>query len=116
MIGFLCLFVCVNNPIDLEQNKAKKANTFSSQKDSKQEFFGSLVYDDNGNLIFQHFPSGEVKPAILYMHRLSFIKRSDKLKAYKYIGKNVHIKGDVLKIKDMEIILVENIEVLLLEV
>lgn len=114
MISFLCLAFLQTCVFDLEMNQAKKA--VSLQQSSSTEYLGSLVLDDQENLVFQHFPSGDIKPAIVYIHKLSFAKRSDKLKAYKYIGKNVRVKGDFLQIKDLEIILVESIELLILEI
>jgi hypothetical protein len=100
MISFLCLAFLQTCVFDLEMNQAKKA--VSLQQSSSTEYLGSLVLDDQENLVFQHFPSGDIKPAIVYIH--------------KHIGKNVRVKGDFLQIKDLEIILVESIELLILEI
>jgi hypothetical protein len=115
MLGslFCCLLLCFP-PFDLAKKGADSLLEPNNQE--LQEYFGSLDVNEDGDLCFYHFPNGNVKPAILYMHQLSFEKRSDKLKAYKSIGKNVKIIGTIIKIKDLEIILVNNLEILKLEV
>ena len=55
----------------------------------KKEFYGSLDTDDFGNLCFYHVPDGSIKPAVLFINKMSFVKRSDKLIAFKNVGKNV---------------------------
>jgi len=115
MIGpIVCSFFLFFPPSpDLANNRA---NSVQPPEKESSEFFGSLDFNEDGDLCFFHFPSGEIKHAILYTHKLSFEKRSDKLKAYKSAGKNVKIKGEILKIKDIEILLVNNLEILFMEI
>lgn len=80
------------------------------------EFYGSLDEDESGTLVFYHVPTGFIKPAVVYQHKLTFVKRSDKYKAIKNIGKNVKITGSILKLQDFEIVIVEKLEVLFLEI
>jgi hypothetical protein len=113
MLGsIVCLFTMIDAPIPADN----RANAIQLIENKHSEFFGSLDLNEEGDLCFFHFPEGEVKIAVLYVHKLSFEKRSDKIKAYKSVGKNVKISGSVLKIKDIEILLVNKLEILSMEI
>ena len=79
------------------------------------EFVGSLDLDENDRLVIRHFPLGQVKPAVVYIHPMIFEKRSLKLKAYKYIDKNVKVFGHYMKLGDLEFIYVKDIELIMLD-
>jgi hypothetical protein len=97
------------NPI-ISDSRGETAFTLTNQK--IPEFYGSIEASDDGLLVFHHVPTGSVKPAVLFINRMSFVKRSDKLKAFKNAGKNVRIKAEFVDLNDMQILLVYSLEIL----
>lgn len=111
LLSTLFQFVLLNN---LDNKKENSENVFHTE--SSSEFYGSLDKDEFGSFLFYHVPTGLIKPAIIYKHQMTFAKRSDRLKALKNVGKNVKIKGQILKINELEILIVESIDILQLEI
>lgn len=101
----------------ITENQSDKGKPFDEYSlYDTYEFYGSLDENESGTLVFYHVPAGFIKPAVMYQHNLTFVKRSDKYKAIKNIGKNVKITGSILKLQDFEIVIVEKLEILLLEI
>lgn len=115
MFAFLLSVLTTNYPLILNSDR-KERGKYVQQYTENQEFYGSVDSDEFGNLMFFHVPDGIIKPAIAYQHKMTFVKRSDKYKVIKNLGKNVRIKGSILKTPDFEILIVEQIEILQMEV
>jgi len=111
-IIYCCSFIYVIS-IKPENPPATPAKIEEIQQ---QEFIGSFDFDENDKLIFTHFPAGESKPAIIYLHKVVFETRSSKYKAIKYLNKNVKVKGNIIRLGDEEFIFVNQIEIMILEV
>ena len=111
LLSALFQFVLLNN---LDNRKEYSGNVFHTE--SYSEFYGSLDQDESGNFVFYHVPSGIIKPAVIFKHQMTFVKRSDRMKALKNVGKNVRIKGQILKTEEFEILIVESIDILQLEI
>lgn len=86
------------------------------EKINDVELIGTLDFDDEDRLVLRHFPEGNIKPAVLYVHPLVFEKRSSKLKAYKYFGKNVKVRVSYLKLGDTVFILVKELELFVIDI
>jgi hypothetical protein len=79
------------------------------------EFIGSFDLDDNDNIVLRHFPDGNIKPAIIYIHPCLFQNNKNKYKAYNYLDRNVKVKGSINILGDKKFIFVESIELLITE-
>jgi hypothetical protein len=97
------------NPI-ISDSRDETVFALSNQK--IPEFYGSIETNDDGLLVFHHVPTGPVKPAVLFINRMSFVKRSDKLKAFRNAGKNARIKAEFVDLNDMQILIVYSLEIL----
>jgi hypothetical protein len=115
MFAFLLSVLTPNHPLTLNSDR-KERGEHVQQYANTQDFYGSVDADESGNLMFFHVPDGIIRPAIAYQHKMTFVKRSDKYKAIKNLGKNVRIKGSILKTPDFEILIVEEVEILQMEV
>ena len=80
-----------------------------------EEFLGRIDFDEEGNIVLYHFPKGNIKPAVLFVHKIVFENRKSKYKAFKYLNHNLKIKGNIIKLDNEEFIFVNNVEVLLTE-
>lgn len=108
------LLVCVLSLPYLDQEKLSYWND-KIENLQNLEFMGTLDLDENQRIVFKHFPDGYVKPAIVYIHPVVFEKRSSKLKAYKYLGKNIKIHGTYMKLGTEEFIYVKDIELFVID-
>ena len=115
MLSFLCQIFILSGSLFVADVGKKAEHSLISEIEN-QEYIGSIDLDDDGNIVFYHFPAGPVKPAIIFMHKMTFQKRSDRFKAINYLDKNVKVIGSIIKIDDLEIILVEKLEILKLEI
>lgn len=109
------LLIC-NLFVSLSDQEKFHASNLELPVPESYEFVGSLDFDENDRIIIRHFPLGQVKPAVVYMHPMIFEKRSLKLKAYKYIDQNVKVVGHYMKLGDLEFIYVKDIELIMLDV
>lgn len=114
MSSLVSLFLALLLPFLVKDTN--KTALSQMQEQNYRGYYGSIDFDSEGNLVFYHVPQGKNKFAIQLIHKISFEKRSDKLLAFKNVGKNVYIKADVVKLNDLEILLVNQIEILELEV
>lgn len=110
LIGFLSLLFI--HPVNLANPPAVSSKT---EEIVLQEFIGSFDFDENNNLVFIHFPSGSIKPAIVYLHKAVFENRTSKYKALKYLNRNVKVKGNIIKLGEEEYFFVNQLELMIIE-
>lgn len=101
--------------INFSDQEKPLASLSKLEKSDEVELIGTLDFDDENRLVLRHFPAGNIKPAILYVHPVVFEKRSSKLKAYKYFGKNVKVRVTFLKVADLDCILVKELELFMID-
>lgn len=111
----ICLISFLILPFIHPADQANPPALSKTQEILNEEFLGSFSFDENDKLIFTHFPTGSLKPAIIYFHDPVFENRSSKYKAIKYLNRNVKVKGNIIRLGDKEFIFVNQIELMILE-
>ena len=104
----------VNNKEPKEKVRTNPYRSIVSPFFEIKEFYGSIDYNRENKISFYHYPSGAIRPAVIYIHPLIFKNKKQNFNFDNYLDKNVRITGEIVVVKGIAHIAVDEIDILIL--